>query len=96
MELLAQEAAAIRPESAAIPMALGDWYTSVKAYDLAEAQYLKALELDPVRPAAYARIARIELKRGNTARAEELMMTAHRIFPMGREYNLEKLYSERL
>lgn len=96
VELLAQEAAAIRPGSAAIPMALGDWYTSVKAYDLAEAQYLKALELDPIRPAAYARIARIELKRGNTARAEELMMTAHRLFPMGREYNLEKLYSERL
>ena len=77
-------------------MQLGDWYTSIQAYDLAIAQYRKALELDPVRPAAYARIARIELKLGNAAYAEELMMRAHRIYPMGREYTLEKLYGERL
>jgi hypothetical protein len=96
VEDLAADAAAIRPDSAVIPMQLGDWYTSIQAYDLAIAQYRKALELDPVRPAAYARIARIELKLGNAAYAEELMMRAHRIYPMGREYTLEKLYGERL
>ena len=96
VEILAEEAAAIRPGSAVIPMYLGDWYTTMGAYDHAEAQYFKALELDPVRPAAFARLARIELKRGNSSRAEELMMRAHRIYPLGREYTLEKLYQNRL
>ena len=52
----------------------------------------RALELDPVRPAAYARLAKLELQKGNRENAEKLMHKAHLLFPRSRFYKMEKLY----
>jgi Tfp pilus assembly protein PilF len=75
-------------------MMAGDWYLRAGMPDEAEKYYKQALQLDPVRPGAFARLAKIELQRGNEAKAVELHNTAHRIFPKSRFYKPERLYQE--
>ena len=91
VEELASEASALRPASAAIPMYLGDWY--LRSGDLARAgeQYRRALELDPVRPAACFRLAIIALRRGDREEAVRLLGEARRLFPKSDDYTWENL-----
>ena len=83
-----------RPDAAVIKMYAGDWYLRNNDFISAEKAFWKALELDPVRPGAYARLAKIALLRGDKAKAEELMLKAHSLFPKSRHYKLEKLYGD--
>ena len=91
VELLAQEVEKYRPGQAVIPMYCGDYYTKQGNLDEAEKYYLNALEREPVRPAAYARLARLALLRGDREKAEKLIDQAHRLFPKGKNYNMKKL-----
>lgn len=88
---LLEDASSLRPGSPAIPMLAGDYYMKYN-FDLAEKYYRQAITLSPRRPAPYARLARIELLRGNDSAAENLMLEAHRRFPQSKDYTLEKLY----
>ena len=92
VDLLAEKAAALRPEAAVIPVSQGDWYFNCGALAKAEKCYARALILDPERPAVYARLAKIALLRGDDSEAEKLMLKAHELFPKSRNYTLEKLY----
>ena len=92
VELLAEKAVSWRPESAVIPMTLGDWYFRAGSPELAEKSYQQALQLDPARPAAFARLAKIALLRGDRENAEKLMLKAHALFPKSANYTITALY----
>lgn len=92
LEKLVADTEKYRPDSAVVPMLAGDWYFREGNLAEAEKNYRNALRLDPVRPAAYARLARLELLRGNRENAEKYMLEAQRLFPKNDDYTLEKLY----
>ncbi len=94
VEELIANAAGYRPGSAVIYMYAGDWYLQRKNLIAAEKYYRKALELDPRRPGAYSRLARIELLRGNRAQAEKYQLSAQALFPKNPQYSLESLDQE--
>lgn len=89
-----KEAKEERPQAAVIEIYAGDWYARRGLFRKAQEHYWKALELDPVRPAAYARLADLELQMGNREKAEELMNKAHELFPKSKAYTLEALYEK--
>lgn len=93
VETLAKEAEKYRPAQAVIPMYCGDWYLRTGELDRAEKQFLRALELDPLRPAAYGRLARIAMLRNERQKAEKLLEKAREIFPKGKQYTSEKFFS---
>lgn len=86
MEDLVREAEKYRPGQAVIFMNAGDWYLRFEALDQAEKYFLRAVELDPGRPAAYARLARIALLRGDREKAEKFQAEAHALFPKYPDY----------
>ena len=83
-----------RPDSPVVEMYAGDWYMRTKQWDKAEKHFLRVLELEPIRPAAYSRLAQIALQRGDREKAEKLQLKAHRLFPKSRFYTREALYKE--
>ncbi len=91
-EKLYDDAKKERPDAAIIEMYAGDWFFQRNQPEQAYKHYTNALELDPVRPAAYARLAKLELRYGNQEKAEALMTKAHELFPKSRFYKMEKLY----
>ena len=91
-EKLYDDAKKERPNAAIIEMYAGDWFFQCNQPEQAYKHYTRALELDPVRPAAYARLAKLELRYGNQEKAEALMTKAHELFPKSRFYKMEKLY----
>ncbi|MBE6375370.1 MAG: hypothetical protein E7050_02790 [Lentisphaerae bacterium] len=94
VEDLAKQAEKFRPDQAVIPMILGDWYLRLEALDQAEIYFLKALETDPVRPAAYARLARIAMLRGEREKAEGFLARAHKLFPKNPDYLPENFFAD--
>jgi len=92
VEELVANAAEYRPGSAVIYMYAGDWYLQHRNLFQAEKYFLQALEVAPSRPGAYARLAQIELLRGNREKAEALQLEAHRLFPKSPDYTIESLY----
>ncbi|MBR7130390.1 MAG: hypothetical protein IKC82_00165 [Lentisphaeria bacterium] len=94
VEYLAGEAAKYRPASAVIPMITGDWYYQCGDLAAAETAFYRALELDPVRPAAYMRLARIALHRGDALKAESFRQQAQKLFPRSRHYTVKSLYRQ--
>jgi tetratricopeptide (TPR) repeat protein len=88
VEKLAADAAGYRPDSAVIPLTLGDWYFRRGNLTAAEKHYLHALKLDPCRPALHARLAQIKLRQNNLPEAQKYMLEAHRLFPKNPEYKL--------
>jgi hypothetical protein len=84
-----------RPHAAVIEVYAGDWYARSNWISKAQEHYLKALELDPERPAVYARLANLELQQGNREKAEELMNKAHALFPKSKSYTIDQLYGKR-
>ena len=95
VEYFVAQAEKYRPDSAVTQMYAGDWYLRNNDLISAEKAFQRVLELDPVRPGAYARLAKIALLRGDRKKAEELMLKAHELFPKSRHYTLEKLYGDK-
>ena len=88
-----RRAVAARPESSIPRIAGGDYYLSLGDLDRAEYEYREALKCSPKRSMLYARLAQIELLRGNRPLAEEFLAEAHRLFPHNPAYFREKFFS---
>ncbi|MDR0933044.1 MAG: O-antigen ligase family protein [Victivallales bacterium] len=64
----------------------GDFYLGVRDYRSAERCFNEAQKCTDSRPSTYARLAQIELRRGNAKKAKELIAEAHRRFPGNPRY----------
>ena len=84
-----ERAKKLRPHSAAIRHLEGDWYARRGQFDLARERYLEAARLDPLRPGAWAALARIADLQGDRKTAAELMDKAHALFPKNKKYTLK-------
>lgn len=82
-------ARSLRPHSPTIRHLEGDWHARRGNFDAARLCYLEAARLDPLRPGAWAALARIADIRGDRKTAEELMKKAHDLFPKNKKYTLK-------
>lgn len=91
VEQLSDEVQQYRPNAAVTFVLLGDWHSGNGNLYAAERSYFRALEVDPIRPSAYMRLARLCLLRGDKDQAELYRQKAHALFPRSRHYTREAL-----
>lgn len=91
---LTRDAARLRPREAIPWVMQGNYLLGMGDLAGAEASFLHAAELDPIRPGVWAKLAHIALRQNRREEAEKLMLKAHRIFPKNPRYNVQEFLSQ--
>ena len=79
----------LRPEHPFALSSAGSYFMALRDYETAEKYFNDSLKLDPRRPGVLRKLADIAEIKGDTAKAEELRLKAHKLFPSNPEYKLK-------
>ncbi len=67
----------------------GNYFMAHRDYETAEMYFNNSLKLDPRRPGVLRKLADIAELKGDAAKAQELRLKAHKLFPSNPEYKLK-------